>query len=212
MVLLAQNTRWNPTRRGVLLTALALLVGATRPASATVENNPMDQSEDKTGKPNPHAPAALSRFTFLIGTWRFAAKVKSADGEWQRYKGTWLGHFILDGYAISDEYRMTDASGELIVLGMNFRTYDSKKQAWNIKWLDALAGTWTDLTSPEFGGVKFDGGSVSYAFEEPTAAHAYTRATYTNISRTHFTWRGEKSDDGKTWSEFMVVEVDRTEG
>ena len=24
-----------------------------------------------------------------------------------------------------------------------------------------------------------------------------------------FTWRGEQSDDGKTWNEFMMVEVDR---
>ena len=43
------------------------------------------------------------------------------------------------------------------------------------------------------------------------AAQAYTRATYTNISETYFTWRGEKSDDGKAWSDFMVVEACRSE-
>ncbi len=32
-----------------------------------------------------------------------------------------------------------------------------------------------------------------------------------NISKTHFTWRGEKSDDGKAWSEFVVVEAYRSE-
>ena len=42
------------------------------------------------------------------------------------------------------------------------------------------------------------------------ADHAYTRATYTNISDAHFTWRGEKSDDGKAWSEFMAVECYRS--
>jgi len=61
----------------------------------------------------------------------------------------------------------------------------------------------------ELGGVSFDGQSIIYAFKEPVAAHAYTRATYTNISKTHFTWRGEQSGDGKTWSEFMVVDVYR---
>jgi hypothetical protein len=40
--------------------------------------------------------------------------------------------------------------------------------------------------------------------------HAYTRATYTNISTTHFTWRGERSDDGMAWSDFMVVEAYRS--
>jgi len=93
---------------------------------------------------------------------------------------------------------------------MNFRTYDGTKQIWDIKWLNALAGTWVDFASEEFGGVRFGGQSIIYVFKEPVAAHAYTRATYTNISKTHFTWRGEKSDDGKAWSEFMVVEADRS--
>jgi hypothetical protein len=95
------------------------------------------------------------------------------------------------------------------VLGMNLRAYDPARQIWNIKWLNALAGTWVDLGSEELGGVRFDGESISYAFKEPVADHAFTRATYTNISQTHFTWRGEKSDDGKAWSEFMVVEAYR---
>jgi hypothetical protein len=87
--------------------------------------------------------------------------VRLANGEWQTLHATWLGRFVLDGYAIADEY--------------------------------------------------FDGQSIAYAFKEPMAAHAYTRATYTNISEKRFTWRGEKSDDEKTWSEFMVVEVCRSE-
>jgi hypothetical protein len=62
----------------------------------------------------------------------------------------------------------------------------------------------------ELGGVTFDGQSIIYTFNEPVAAHAFTCATYTNISEQHFTWRGEKSNDGKTWSEFMVVEVCRS--
>ncbi len=170
----------------------------------------MDQVDQEFGKPNPNAPVALSRFAFLIGRWRCEAKVKSANGEWQTFQARWLGRFILDGYAIADEYRMTGSSGELIVLGMNLRAYEATKQVWNIKWLNALSGTWVDLGPEELGGVRFDGQSIIYAFKEPVAAHAYTRATYTNISKTHFTWRGEKSDDGKAWSEFMVVEAYRS--
>jgi hypothetical protein len=44
---------------------------------------------------------------------------------------------------------MIGSSGELIVLGVNFRVYDSAKQVWNIKWSNALEGTWTDLTSEQ---------------------------------------------------------------
>jgi hypothetical protein len=171
----------------------------------------MDRVEQEFGKANPNAPAALSRFAFLIGRWRCDARVMLPNGEWQTLQASWRGRFILDGYAIADEYRMTSPSGELIVLGMNLRAYDAAKQAWTIKWLNALAGTWVDLGPEELGGVTFDGQSIMYAFREPMADHTYTRATYTNISEDHFTWRGERSDDGRTWTDFMVVEVYRSE-
>ena len=150
----------------------------------------MDQFEQEYGRPNPNAPAALSQFAFLIGKWRCEARVRMAAGEWQTFQASWVGRFILEGYAVADEYSMTDSSGELIVLGINLRTYDDAKQTWNMKWLNALAGTWVDLGPEELGGVRFDGESIIYVFREPVAAHAYTRATYTNISKTHFTWRG----------------------
>ena|SRR5688572_18621417 len=169
----------------------------------------MDQIEQEFGQLNPNAPPELSRFAFLIGNWRCEARVKLANGEWQRLQATWRGRFILDGYAIADEYRMTGASGELIVIGLNVRTYDAFTQKWNMKWLNALAGTCVDLGPDELGGVTFDGQSIIYALRESLAAHAYTRATYTNVSGKHFTWRGEKSDDGKAWSEFMVIEAYR---
>lgn len=169
----------------------------------------MHHGEQEFGKPNPNAPAALFRFAFLIGRWRCEARVRSANGEWQTFQAAWLGRYILDGHAIADEYRMTGSSGELIVLGMNLRTYEASKQIWNMKWLNALAGTWVDLGPEKLGGVGFDGQSIIYAFKEPVATHAYTRATYTNISKTHFTWRGERSDDRKAWTGFMEVEAYR---
>lgn len=121
----------------------------------------MKENQQKVDRHNPNGPAELSRFAFLIGRWRFDAKFKSANEESLVFHGTWLGRYILNGYAIADEYRMIGQSGELIVLGMNFRICDSAKQVWNIKWLNALEGTWTDLTSEQFGGASFDGQSVS---------------------------------------------------
>jgi hypothetical protein len=170
----------------------------------------MEQVEPEFNEPNPRAPAELSLFAFLVGHWRCDARVTSGDGEWQTFQATWTGRFILDGYAIADEYRMTGPSGELIVLGVNLRTYDAARKTWNMKWLHALSGTWVDLGPEELGGVTFDGKSVTYVLKEPLAAHMYTRATYTNISGDHFTWRGEQSDDGKAWSEFMVIEARRS--
>lgn len=169
----------------------------------------MDEISESFSEPNANAPADLSLFAFLMGKWRCDAKLRSANGEWRTFEATWLGRFILDGYAIADEYRMKGPSGALAVLGMNFRTYDATRQIWNVRWLNALDGRWTNLVSEEFGGLQFDDHSIVYAFKEPLAPHAYTRATYTNISKMHFTWRGEKSEDGKAWSEFMSVEAFR---
>lgn len=173
----------------------------------------MHQGKQEFGKLNPNAPVELSQFAFLIGNWSFEARVKVADGPSQSFNGTWLGRYILDGYAIADEYRMTDLSGKLIVLGLNLRTYDASKQTWNIKWLNAQTGTWMDLAPSELGKVRSNGQSMIYAFKEMAPldrAHAYTRVTYTKVSETHFTWRGEKSADGNAWSEFMVIECHRS--
>jgi hypothetical protein len=205
-----QNAGWKPTRRNILLTASPLLSGSARWLIAAKDSS-MIQIAEEFGRLNPNAPAALSRFAFLIGKWRCEAKLKSADGSWQTFEAAWLDRFILDGYAIADEYRMMSSSGELIVLGMNFRTYDAARKIWNIKWLNALAGNWMDLVSDELGGIRIDGESITYAFKETVGGHAYTRATYANHSATHFTWQGDASDDGKRWSEFMVIEDYRIE-
>ncbi|HEV2577984.1 MAG TPA: hypothetical protein VGU25_12310 [Acidobacteriaceae bacterium] len=155
------------------------------------------------------APSELQRFAFLVGRYRCQAELKLPAEESQRFDALWEGRWALDGHAIVDEYRMFGANGETLVLGVNIRAYDVAKKQWNIKWLDALLGRWTDLGSQELGGVHFEGASVSYQFREPMVGHTFTRATYTDISDQHFTWRGESSEDGKEWTEFMVVECER---
>ena len=168
----------------------------------------MKQDEQEYGRPSPDAPPELSRFAFLIGKWRGEAKLRD-EKTWENLKVMWEGRYILDGYAIADEYRMTTAAGELLVLGMNFRSYDAKHKTWSLKWLNALAGTWTDLGPAELGGVRADEKAIQYSMKEPVAAHVFTRATYANISEDHFTWRGERSNDEKAWEEFLVVECYR---
>jgi hypothetical protein len=173
--------------------------------------NQMDGYGEQVVSRNPGANPELARFAFLIGTWRCDARLKREDGSWETLPATWIGRYVLDGYVIMDEFRMTRPTRELIVLGVNIRTYDLTKGAWNLRWLNALDGTWTDLAPAEFGGIRMDGQSISYCFKEPVATHSLTRATYLNISAGHFTWRGERSSDGKLWDEFMVVEAQRSD-
>jgi hypothetical protein len=106
------------------------------------------------GKPNPNAPSQLSTFAFLIGKWNCEVTLKQEDGNSSQLQATWEGRYILDGYVIADEYRMVDASGNLLMLGMNYRAYDSETNSWNIKWLEALSGTWLELGPQKLGGVN----------------------------------------------------------
>jgi hypothetical protein len=167
----------------------------------------MDRDEEKYGRPNSSAPQELSRFAFLIGTWRCNARLKREDGVWETLQATWVGRYVLDGYVIMDDYRMTTPTGELLVLGINLRSYDVNKKSWSMKWLNALGGTWIDLGPEELGGVRMDQASITYGLKEPVGGHALTRATYSNISEDHFTWRRERSNDGKAWEEFLVIEA-----
>jgi hypothetical protein len=87
----------------------------------------------------------------------------------------------------------------------------TRAKTWNLKWLNAQAGTWTDLGPEELGGVVAHGKTISYLMKEPVARHAFTRATYTNVSADHFTWQGDRSNDRKTWESFLVIELYRCE-
>jgi hypothetical protein len=164
------------------------------------------------GKANPEAPPEFAQFAFIIGKWRCDAKIKGEDGTWQPYQATWVGHYILDGYAISDEYRMTNQKGELVVHGMNFRSFNVEKKTWVMRWLDARGSVWVELGPEKLGGVRVDSKTITFHFIDTIAPDNLSRATISNISESHFTWSGERSlDQGKTWSEFIIVEAHRIE-
>jgi hypothetical protein len=117
---------------------------------------------------------------------------------------------VLDGYAIMDEFRMLSPEGDLLVLGANLRAFDVARQRWTLRWLNALDGTWLDLAPEDLGEVETGAHGIAYTFREPVAGHVLTRVRYANISATHFTWRGEGSNDGATWDEFLLIQAHRT--
>jgi hypothetical protein len=171
----------------------------------------MMNCEKEFGSPNPKAPPELSQFAFIIGTWLCDVKVKGEAGTWQPYQATWAGRYILDGYVIADEYRMTNQEGELIVQGMNFRSYSVEKKTWIMKWLNARDSFWLELGPEELGGVRVTPKTITFNLVDTFASNALSRVTFSNISASHFTWREDKSlDQGKTWTEFVVIEAHRT--
>lgn len=168
------------------------------------------KNDKEYGTPSPKAPPELSQFAFIIGKWNCDAKVKGDDGLWQPYKATWLGRYILDGYVIADEYRMTNQSGALIVHGMNFRSYSTEKKAWVMRWLNAVGSSWMELGPESLGGVRVASKTITFNFTDTSGLDVLTRVTFSNMTKSHFTWSSERSlDQGKTWAEFMVIEASR---
>ncbi len=102
-------------------------------------------------------------------------------------------------------------------LGQNYRSYNSEKKTWTMKWLDALASTWLDLGPEDLGGVQVHDTSITFKHHVPPGPAAKLfppqslfRITYSNISENHFTWRAEVSPDGeKKWDEVQVIEAHR---
>ena len=161
------------------------------------------------GSPNSKAPPELSQFAFLIGKWRCEVRLRGEDGTWQPYQATWVGRYILDGYVIADEYRMIGQTGELIVHGMNFRSYSVEEKTWVMRWLNAT-GFWLELGPEKLGGVRVTPKTITFNFIDTFAPDSLTRVTFSNIAETHFIWSSERSlDQGKTWAEFMVIEAHR---
>ena len=168
--------------------------------------------ETEFGRPNPNAPPEISQFSFLIGEWRCDVKAKAQDGTWRTYEATWVGRYILDGYVIADEYRMTDHAGDIVVHGMNFRSYSVEKKAWIMRWLDATRSFWVELGPEELGGVRVTPEGITFKLVDRFAPDAIGRVTFANISSRHFTWREEKSlDQGRTWTEFVAIDAHGTE-
>lgn len=168
--------------------------------------------EPEYGTPNPSAPPELSQFAFIIGEWRCDVRVKGEDGTWQTYHATWVGRYILDGYVIADEYQMANQAGELVVHGMNIRSYSVEKNTWIMRWLDGTRSFWVELGPEELGGVHVNPNTITFNLIDRFAPDAISRVTFSNMSADHFAWREEKSlDEGRTWTEFVTIEAHRTQ-
>jgi hypothetical protein len=158
---------------------------------------------------NPAAPPQLAAFSFLIGHWTGHVNAHQVDGTPINLVAEWSGHYMLDGYAIADHFSMRDTTGQLVMDGMNIRSFNSQTGAWTMRWLEALTSTCLVLGPSELGGVEIRPGSITYKIQY-TGAEIH-RITYSNITTAHFDWIADISrDNGRTWDEgVMTISADR---
>lgn len=154
--------------------------------------------DQEYGNPNPKAPPELSQFAFIVGKWRCDVRVKGEDGTWQPYQATWVGRYILDGYVIADEYRMTNQKGELIVHGMNFRSYSVEKKTWMMRWLNARDSFWVELGPEKLGGVRVTPKTITFNLIDTFAPDAlFSSYVFKHISKPLYLERGKVSRSRK---------------
>ena len=88
------------------------------------------------------APKETAQFAFLIGEWSCKTRRMGRDGSLtDGPDATWTGSYVLDGWAIQDEWISTGPGGQP-VLGTNVRSFNPTTGKWDNRWLAAGSLEW----------------------------------------------------------------------
>lgn len=156
-----------------------------------------DPSKTTYGEISPSAPPELRTFSFLIGKWEGKGKTRLADGSTAEFPVTWIGRYILDGTAISDEAHAPAPDGSPY-LGISLRQYDLVRKVWVIEFLNVTGSFLRKQVGATHGSVEVTGRNVMVASGSPGMT---IREHYLVPDDSNWTYRLDTStDDGKTWN------------
>lgn len=161
----------NPTDRPVYSKALELLAA----------DGPFADSADQ-----------VMLFGQFVGSWEVQLIDLQADGTRSEAQREWHFAWILGGRGVQDVLFARGAPTHQY--GTTLRCYDAALDAWHVTWMAPGGGQFATLIGRQSGerivleGTGEDPGLVA-------------RWTFSDITPTTFTWRGEVSfDQGKTWA------------
>ncbi|MEQ1689747.1 MAG: hypothetical protein ABMA00_00570 [Gemmatimonas sp.] len=153
--------------------------------------------------PSVVAPREGAQFDFLVGQWELVGQPQATTLAQRlhgatKLPGTWKAWRALDGWGIEDELRLTDASGNPLLLSHSVRYFDSAARRWTISAVDVYKGVVSSALAEWKGGEMIVSGSGKDA-----EGKAYiSRGTFSKITPTGFTYRLDRSyDGGKKWTE-----------
>lgn len=176
-------------RRAPLLAAAALLTLA--PAVA------FPAAGDRVTRRNPDAPPETDQFAFLVGTWDCTTRSMGPDGTLGAPgRATWTGYWILDGWAIQDDWVGERPDGSR-TYGTNIRSFNPDGY-WDNRWLPAGTLRWT-----YFRADRVDDTMVMVGGEGEDSRGAYIdRNVFYDIEADSWKWRKDRSwDGGESWLE-----------
>jgi len=142
--------------------------------------------EARFGGMNPEAPQETMQFEFLIGDFDCHDKLRQNDGSWTQSRSRWRAEYVLNGYAILDQYWNEQYAG------ISIRIFDPAKAKWRVLFSGAppsFVGEWL--------GQKTDDNRMIMIQERslPDGRRAFSRLTFYDIGRLGFEWRGELVTD-----------------
>lgn len=155
------------------------------------------------GQVHPAAPEETAQFSFLIGEWSCSIRRMQKDGTLgQPTAATWTGRYILDGWAIQDEWISTDAQGKLSH-GMNVRSFNQETSKWDNRWLASGSLRWLSFQSEQLGDRMV---MTSEPRHDAKGRPFLSRNVFHDISNDAWRWRQDRSfDGGETWLEGVAV-------
>ena len=143
------------------------------------------------GQVHPDAPEATAQLAPLAGAWLCQGESLQQDGTYAAGgEATWTFRWILDGYALMDEWRGPDGPG------VNIRHVDPETGRWVAKWISSSNMSWE----------TYDAGMVNDTFvmtcksTAPNGTRGDARATFHDIQDKTFLWSLDWSiNEGETW-------------
>lgn len=170
-----------------------------------------DAQHSAGAQPAAALPAEARQFDFLIGQWeveltpKVNGLVAMIHGT-PRLLGTWKAWPAFDGLGIDDELRVTDGSGNPVLLSHSMRIFDPQKQRWAISALDVYRARFSTAVAIGQGEEIFVGGSGSDGEGRPYRS----RSRFHAINQDSFEMQQDRSfDAGASWEEAAVVVVAR---
>jgi hypothetical protein len=148
------------------------------------------------------APVELDLFSFLIGRWEGSGKTRLADGTIAEYDGlTWIGRYVLDGMAITDELHAPLPDGGT-GLGITLRYFDPDNDNWIVEFLNVSNSFIRRQVNARSGAVEKHGSTVVVT---SVSDESISREFYRVINDDSFVYTIDlSSDGGETWNKGSI--------
>lgn len=178
-----------------LAAAVLLAASTTSPLTA--------QHAGSTAPSVPTAPREGAQFDFLVGQWDVVARPKATTLAQKihgvpKLVGVWKGWRALDGWGIEDELRLTDASGNPLLLSHVVRYFDNGAHKWSLSSIDVYKG----VVSTAAAEWRAETMIVSGNGTEVDGRKYLSRGTFSKVTQQGFSYRLDRSfDGGATWTE-----------